>query len=189
MSFELVTFEELRNVLKLEKNTVQEYPSLEVLKGSVESAIENFLGRELEEMARTESILLPLDGTMMIQLKGTPVSSVATVTITDAFGNQETLTEQSDFRITSWGIRLFQKHKDVNVSVTYTGGYAEGEVPGIITRAALLQTIHEFRKAPDVGAQVVESEGGTIRYPELGLLKHVKEILHPYVNPLRLGIL
>jgi len=41
MSFELTTYAELKKELDLEKNTIQEYPALNELKSSVETAIEN----------------------------------------------------------------------------------------------------------------------------------------------------
>lgn len=188
MSFELTSFDSLKKALKLDKNTLQEYPDLSVLKSSVEAAIENFLGRSLESAARTQSVFASKFGTRMIALDGLPVSSVATITLTDSYGNTQDLTEQQDFRITPYGIKLFSLVKEIDVSVTYTGGYAEGAVPADISRAALLQTIYEYQKSPNLGAETVQTEGGTTTYPELGLLKHVKEILRPHIHPLKLGI-
>jgi hypothetical protein len=194
MAHELVTFNDLKKELKLDKSTLQEYPVLAVLKPSVEAAIENFLQRELEYKERTEDLYLSRFGTSMVQLKALPVASVSAVTVTDAYGNTEDLTAQEDFRITPFGIRLFSNHKDLDISVTYLGGYATpatGSVPGIpkdITRAALLQTVYEYQKSPNLGAEMVSNEGGSVTYPELGLLKHVKQLLQPHIHPLGMGI-
>jgi len=187
MAFELVTFDQIKSVLKLDRSTLQEYPPLVVLKPSVEVAISDFLGRELESVERTESVYL--SQTKMVSLKGLPVASVSAVTATDAYGNQETLTFQEDFRITPFGIRLFGTYRDIDLEVTYTGGYADDAVPEPISRAALMQTVYEYQKSPNLGAELVNTEGGSITYPELGLLKHVQNLLQPYVHPLRTGIL
>jgi len=189
MAFELVTYTELRGVLELKSPTIQEYKPLQVLKASVEKAIENFIGRELESKARTEVVHLSPMGTKMVPLKGLPIASVATVTVTDAYGNIETLTEQTDFSIAAFGLRIFSKIKDAQVSVTYTGGYAQADLPAAISRAALMQTVYEYKKAPHLGAETVTTEGGTIAYPELGLLKHVKELLFLHTHPLKEALL
>jgi len=187
MGFELCTFAELKGILKLDKNTIQEYPALNVLKASVEAAIEAYLGRALESIERTETVYLGRFGTSMVSLNGLPVTAVKTVVATDAYGNQETLLEDSQFRVTPYGLRLFAQYKDIELAVTYTGGYAAGSVPGDISRAALLQTIYENEKSPHLGAETVQNEGGNITYPELGLLKHVKQLLAPHVHPLKVG--
>jgi hypothetical protein len=190
MAHELVTFEDLKKELDLDNKTIQEYPVLEVLKPSVEAAIENFLKRELEYKQRTEALVLGMEASKMIPLKALPVASVSAVSLTDAYGNTQDLTHQADYRITPWGIRLFSAHKDMDVSVTYMGGYstpATGSIPGIpagINRAALLQTVYEYEKSPNLGAKMVNTEGGSITYPELGLLKHVKELLNEHIHPL-----
>ena len=190
MAHELVTFDDLKKALELEKKTIQEYPVLEILKPSIEAAVENFLGRELEYKERTEPVQMGMAHSKMVPLKALPVASVSAVTATDGYGNQESLTHLEDFRITNWGIRLFSAYRDKDLAVTYLGGFATpatGSTPAIpadITRAALLQTVYEYEKSPNLGASTVSTEGGSTRYPELGLLKHVKELLQKHIHPL-----
>ena len=190
MAHELVTFDDLKKELDLDKSTIQEYPALAVLKPSVEAAIENFLGRELEYIERTETVNIGMAHSKMIALKGLPIASVSAVSLTDAYGNTEDLTHQEDYRITPWGIRLFSAHRDMDIDVTYKGGFATPAtgsiqtVPADINRAALLQTVYEYQKSPNLGAQMVSTEGGSVTYPELGLLKHVKELLQGHIHPL-----
>lgn len=188
MAFELVSFEELRKVLDLKKGGLIEYPDLGVLKSAVEKAIEDHIGRELESIERTESIYISPTGSRMVKLKGLPVASVASVTVNYTDGSSDTLTSGTEYRITPFGIRTVAEFKDVDIAVTYTGGYAEGSVPGAINRAALFQTVYEYEKSPNLGASEVATEGGTTKYPELGLLKTVRELLREFMHPLKLGI-
>jgi len=188
MAFELCTFAELKKVLDLEESSLINYPPLVVLKPAVEAAIESYIGRELESIERTESVYLSPIGSRMVKLKGLPITDITSVTVTYYDGSSDVLTAGTEYRATPFGIRLASKYSDVDVTVVYTGGFADDAVPDAIQRAALLQTVYEYEKSPNLGAQSVETEGGRIDYPEIGLLKHVKELLHEFVHPMKLGI-
>ena len=81
---------------------------------------------------------------------------------------------------------LKAKIKLVPVSVVYTGGYANDEVPEGLNRASLLQTVYEFQGRDHLGAESVSSDGGVVQRPELGLLKIVKGLLDNYKHPTKM---
>ena len=185
MSVELVTYADIKNFLGLEQASIDSYPALGVIRESVTSAIEEYLGRDLESKERSETIRIHAPtSTAMIHLRAIPISSVSSVSVT-ILGDSESYTEDDDYEITGYGLRLFSKVNHAKVAVTYTGGYADDDVPEAISRAALLQVVHEFQSKDQLGAESVSTEGGTVSRPPLGLLKEVTRMLNKYVHPLK----
>lgn len=186
MAFELTSFADLKSLLKLKKLSITDYPELSVIKASVEAAIEGFLGRSLESISRTESIYISLCASRMVPLKGLPVATITSITLTDNLGEDETLSAPDDYRITPYGIRLSSKVTDMDISVIYTGGYTRAPtdtLPAEIARAALLQTAYEWQSKSHIGASSVTSEGGSITRPQIQLLKEVKARLYAHRHP------
>lgn len=182
MAIELVSYVDLKALLELRETTINDYPSLDLLRTSVTSAIENFLGRCLESTERTEVIYIGSLKRSGIMLPAIPVSTISTVTITE-LGVSSELTVNSDYEIAEYGIKLFIPHKNVKVVVVYTGGITT--VPIEINRAALLQTAYEFQSKDHIGAESVSTEGGNVNRPQLGLLKEVQRMLVNHQHPLR----
>lgn len=182
MAIELVSYADLKALLDLRETTINDYPSLDLLRTSVTSAIENFLSRSLESIERTETNYIGAFKRSGIMLPAIPVSTISTVTITEA-GVSTEYTENSDYEITEYGIRLFVSHRNVKIVVVYTGGITT--VPGEINRAALLQTAYEFQSKDHIGAESVSTEGGNVNRPQLGLLKEVQRMLVNHQHPLR----
>ena len=58
-------------------------------------------------------------------------------------------------------------------------------MPPALSRAAMLQTAYEFQGIDHVAASSVQSEGGSIERPELGLLKEAKKLVVKLVHPLK----
>jgi len=181
MSIELVSFANLKSFMNLADAAITDYPALGVIRDSVTAAFENHTSRLFEEIERTQTIFIGRCVTSMISLSGVPVASVSTVTVTIG-GDDESYTEDDDYEITSYGIRLFSELKNSKIVVVYTGGLSA--VPMDIARAALLQTVHEFQSKDQIGAESVSTDGGTISHPPLGLLKEVRRILRQYIHPL-----
>jgi len=182
MSIELVSYADLKSLLDLEDAAITDYPALDVLRGSVTSAFEAYTGRLLEPIARTKSIYVGQQSTAMIRLDAIPISSVASLTVTIA-GDAETYTENDDYEIAEYGLRLYSGVKNAVVAITYTGGITT--VPDTMNRAALLQIAYEFQSKDQIGAESVSTEGGAVQRPALGLLKEVKRLLNPSFHPLR----
>jgi hypothetical protein len=182
MAIELVSFADLKNLLDLEDAAITDYPALNALRTSVTSAIEEYLGRYLESKARTEAIYLPSIATQMILLEAIPVSSVSSLTVTIST-DTETYTENDDFEITGYGVRLVGAVSNAKVDITYTGGIST--VPDALARAALIQTAYEFQNKEHIGAESVSNEGGSVSRPALQLLPEVKRMLFRYKHPLR----
>lgn len=181
MATELVSYDQLKAILKLDGATIADYPPLGIIRDSVSVRIEQFLGRVLAEQTLTEIISLE-DSTRMINLSALPISSVTSAQFDDGFGNTTDLTWKSDFRVSNnYGLHTFMPWSNGDLSVTYTGGYAT--IPEDITRAALQQTVYEYENRDHMGAYSVSTDGGTVSVPELGLLKEVKANLMNYRHP------
>jgi len=183
MAIELVSYASLKALLTLEDALITDYPALNLIRTSVTSAIEEYLDRSLEEIERTETVYIGGFATKMIRLPGIPVASVSSVTVTIA-GESETYDENEEFEITEYGIRLLVALSNAKVVIVYTGGISV--VPGVIERAALLQTAYEFQSKDQIGAESVTTSGGSVSRPALGLLKEVKRMLNNEKHPLLL---
>lgn len=181
--FELLSFESLKDLLGLNDESISEYPALQTIKLSILAAFEEELGRELELKERTTVIRSRVTSTRYIDLVGLPISSVASVTLTDVYGISEEL-DAEDYAITDAGVRLITAISNVEIEVVYTGGY-EDKAPPALERAALIQTSYEYQNKDNIGASSVTTEGGTVSIPELQLLKAVRKILDGFKHPSR----
>lgn len=182
MALDLVSYSDLKSLLGLDKSAIDDYPSLGVINISVYAAIEEYLGRSLEEMERTEVIFIGNIPSQMVSLTGLPIESVDSVSIIDSTDSSVSYTD-SDYYITGYGIKLSSKVKNAKVTVTYTGGITT--VPGNIARAALIQTAYEFQNKEHIGAESVSTDGGMVSSPSLALLKEVKRVLTSQMHPLK----
>ena len=183
MAWELCTFDQLKAILGLTKSALTDYPDLAIIKLKVEAAIENYIGRGLEKKERTE-LFYVTGPTYMFSLKGLPVDSVSSLTVTTSADAEDYSSDDYDFA--EYGLKLPFDMKDAKVEITYTGGVSEDTVPDDINRAALYQTSFEYLGKDQMGAEAVSTEGGTVSRPELGLLKEVKRDLTRYIHPLKI---
>lgn len=182
MTIELVTYADLKALMDLGDSAITDYPALDTLRDSVTGAFESYTGRLFDPIARTVTQYVNNFSLYMISLPGLPITSVSSVVVTTG-GDSETYTEDSDFEITGYGLRLFSGVQNCKIVITYTGGLSA--VPTDLNRAALLQTSYEFQGKDNIGAESVSTEGGSVSRPALGLLSTVKEILNNYKHPLR----
>lgn len=171
---DLAPFAALKEALGLAKDDPEEYPQLAVIKASVYAALESYCGRSFESDERDETHYL--SGERTIPVRALPVTAIASVVVA---GTDYT----ADCEDAADGIRLpcIMSGKAV---VTYEGGLED--VPAALSRAALLQTVHEFQRKDAMGASNVSTEGGSVSWPELGLLKEVKRMLDSYTHPAKL---
>jgi len=186
MALELVTYADLKKLLTLQNLTIDEYPPLDVINASMITAFEEYLGRSLDSKERTESQFIGAFGKSMLKLKAVPISSVASVTILQR-GDSTTYTENDDFEITSYGLKLWMPLKNSKITVVYTGGLSGVTEESNLNRAALYQISYEFQSKDQIGAESVSNEGGSVQRPELGLLKETKRLLVSSFHPLHTG--
>jgi len=182
MAIELVTYADLKSLLGLTDSAITDYPALGVIRDSVTAAFDTYLGRALDPIARTVTIYVGAQPTAIIKLNGVPISAVASVSVT-ILGDSESYTENEDYEVTGYGIRLLSKVKNCSIAITYTGGMTV--VPDAVNRAALLQVAYEFQSKDQIGSESVSTDGGTVTRPVLGLLKEVQRLLDPHKHPLR----
>ncbi len=181
MTIKLVKYADLKSLLGLDKDSIGDYPALDVIRDGVVYAIEEELGRELEKATRTETKFIGIPSSQMISLPGIPVISVSSLIVTQR--EIETTYASSDYEITDYGIKLGSKISNSKIVITYSGGISD--VPTVINRAALLQTAYEWQSKDQIGAISVSTEGGMVQKPALGLLKEVKRMLRSQKHPLR----
>lgn len=171
---DLVDFEELRAVLRLQKEDLEDYPDLAAIISSVYAAIESHTGRTLEYSA-THAETVWIDG-RLVPLKALPVSAL-TAAVIDGLEMRSLASIRQD------GIEFLAPLRG-QVAVTYAGGYLFA--PDALKRAATLQVLHEYQRKDKIGAESVSNEGGFTRWPQMGLLDEVKRLLAPFVHPARL---
>lgn len=159
-------------MLDLTKESIDDYPSLKLLVSSVYAAIETYLGRTLELESYTETIEIQ---NRLVPLKAFPLVTLTSVTV------EGDTTNIASSCTKKYGHILLPSEVAANVTITYTGGFEEA--PEAIKRAALLQTLHEWQRKDHIGAQNVINDGGSVNWPELGLLKEVKRMLDEFVHP------
>jgi hypothetical protein len=181
MAIELVSYDDLKDLLDLEEDAITGYPSLSIIRASVTSAIEEYLGRELESKSRTDTLYVEGTPTSMIYLPAIPVTSVTSLVVTWS-DDTETYTVNNDFEITGYGLKFYASVSNVSIAITYVGGMST--VPDAVKRAALLQTAYEFQSKDQIGAESVSTDGGYVSRPPLGLLPEVKRILNRFKHPL-----
>ena len=181
--WELVSFASLKAFLGLTDSLITDYPALNIIKPSVEAAIESYLGRQLESAERSETIYIT-GPTNMISLKAIPVSSVSSLTVT-MLDESETYTSDY-YTITEYGLQTINTLRNAKIAITYTGGLSS--VPDGIERAALYQTAYEFQAKDQVGAESISTEGGSVNRPALGLLEVTKNLLNPFIHPLKISV-
>jgi len=184
MSFELVSYADLKSLLGLTKAAIGDYHAMGVLVASVQYAIEEELGRLLENDDRTATIYVDSIPTQMISLPAVPIVSVTSVTITQA--QTDTVYAATDYDLMNYGIKLYSKLQHAKIVIVYNGGLVSADVPTSINRAALMQTANEWQAKDQIGAESVSTEGGFVKRPELGLLKEVKRMLNSEKHPLRI---
>lgn len=179
MPLTLVPWDKIHALLDLQGSGFNDYPALEWIANGIRAEFESHLGRRLEEDTRTETVRLPAEATAQVPLSAIPVTGLTSVQVD---GEDQDLDQVG---IAPYGIRLQGRRAAVPVTVEYTGGWTDDTVPPELVRAAVYQAAHEFQRKDHVGAEAVETEGGTVQRPEFGLLDHVRRQIEPHRHPMR----
>lgn len=186
MALELVTFADLEKLLGLTDAAITDYPALEVINDTMIVAFETELGRKLNSESRTDTQYVGKFKKSMLNLPAIPITTMTSVTVTQ-LGDSESWTEDEDYEVTGYGIRLLTGITNSKIVTVYTGGLsAVSEEPGL-NRAALYQIAYEFQSKDWIGAESVSTEGGNVTRPELTLLKETKRMLKGSIHPLHTG--
>lgn len=174
---DFIPYDQLRGLLKFEGDTIDDYPDMAVVRTNVTAAIESYLGRKLEYGTYTETRLPQVQPTKMIYLDAIPVESVSSVTV------EGVALSSSSYVITDYGLRLATAVTEEKVVVVYTGGIDDGDEPAELIRAGVIQTAYEFQGKQNIGAETVNTEGGSVTRPALQLLPEVKRTLAKLRHP------
>lgn len=191
----LISLEELRTFIEKKEGDTKHDTILDTLIAYVSKRIETFVNRELTQAARTERYN---GGRRYYPLPAYPIlASPAPVVTVD--GTTKNVDDDYFVDLID-GIIEFELEtlntKMRNVSITWTGGYAEVDVdtsaeeelvlsaPDDLKRACLFQCNYEFRRRKDLGQSVIAGPQGTttVKNPA-DLLPEVKNILKSYRKP------
>ncbi len=187
MALVLVTFDDIKKLMvNLTGSSFADQPALEVINGTMIDAFEQYLGRQLNSEQRTLTKYVGRFGVRQLYLPGIPVTAVVSVTVTTG-GDDESWTEDDEYEITNYGLRLFTAVRNGKIVVVYTGGLTAVTAEPQLNRAALYQVTYEFQRKDHIGAETVSNEGGTVTWPELGLLKETKRMIQHSMHPLHRG--
>lgn len=173
---DFIPFSRLKYRLNLtDGDSFEDYPDLNELVISVKAAIEDYLGRILDVGDYTYTRLPSTIPTRMIYLDALPVNTVTSVSVDGV-----ALTT-SEYEITSYGIRLEAESIKQKIVVVYNGGLSV--VPEILIRAGVIQAAYEYQSKTQVGAETINTDGGTVTRPALQLLPEVKRSLSKLRHP------
>lgn len=184
MALELVTYADLKKLLDLEDAAITDYPGLEVINGTMIVAFEEYLGRKLDNVARTDTQYVGGFLRRQLSLPGIPVTAVASVTVY-RLGEDELWTENTQYEIASYGLRIMAPLRNMKIVTVYTGGLSAVTEEPNLNRAALYQIAFEFQNKEWIGSESVSTEGGSVTKPGLKLLDETKRMLNSSVHPLR----
>lgn len=159
-------FDDLKDLLDLTKASLDDYPALALIIELTQFNFEEYLGRELDYKKRTETFRV-VNPTSMIPLVGLPVKSVSSFTWEE--------NAVTDYNTTDFGLDVGSKVKSGTFVVVYKGGLST--VPGWLRRAGIMQVAYEYQNKDHIGADYVQTEGGSVGRPALQLLPDVKRML------------
>ncbi len=183
MALELVTYADMKKLLELQDAAITDYPPLEVINDTMINSFEVATGRKLNNESRTEVVFINNFYTARLMLRAIPITAMTSVTVT-MYGVSESWTENSDYEVTEYGLRLWARLKNAKVTVVYTGGLSAVTEEPNMNRAALYQLAYEFQSKDQIGAESVSNEGGSVQRPALTLLPETKRLLVPSLHPL-----
>lgn len=164
----------IKSILHLGISDYSEDLALQFLALRVDHGINEYCKRDFT-YGQTEEIYT-VHGPIICVLR-LPIESIESVSI-----DGESLTTDQ-YKIISKGIVLKTKEYTIGssvVDITYTGGFQT--LPTVIDVAATLQLAHEYQRHGHIGASSVSNDGGSVNYPELSLLKEVKNMLSRFRN-------
>jgi len=186
MALELVSYADLKNLLDLEDAEITDYPALNVINDTMIPAFEEHLGRKLNSESRTEVVWTNNSKKTMLMLPAIPITTMTSVTVS-ILGEDESLTENTHYYVTEYGIKLFTSVKNAKITIVYVGGISAVAEELNLNRAALYQISYEWQNKEWIGSESVTTEGGSVQRPELQLLKETKRMLQPSIHPLHTG--
>lgn len=184
----IAPFADVKALLRLALTQYSDYPALQILEQRIIAVFSAHLGRDLSRAVRTETHHVARVPASFFPLRALPILSISSITLTEALSSSPLVLDTSLYQIMPYGIRISGVTSNSTLTVVYDGGYEDATIPGDLIKAAVLQIVHEYNRLPHVGATEVTSDGGTIRYPELGLLEEVRRLLAPYRHPRRLSV-
>lgn len=155
------------------------HPSLEFIMSRVDNAINEHCNREFIRADRTETVPLY---SQLIALTLLPVNSITSVSINGASVSLDNV-QLFEYGFNIFNMGIYDYRDSALVTVTYNGGY--DTIPDAISYAAALQSVHEYQRSTHIGASRVTNDGGSVNYPELGLLKEVKNMINNYKHPIK----
>jgi hypothetical protein len=180
MNVALIDYDDLKAVLSLDENSEAAYPQLEYLMTVTESAIESFCSRSFSYSTNITDTIQVGSPTRIITLDRPPIVSLSSVTV-----DGESVSSDSYRLFGDWGLKWSYAINDVDVVVTYVGGYKKTTAPADLKKALVIQVAYEYQNIDNIGASSVRTEGGTIERPPLQLLPEVQRLLGKYRHPAR----
>lgn len=179
----LAKFEQIKDFLELKKAAATDYPTLNILLKAMQSTFETFCSREFDLKERTAVFrVLDEDGEDFFWLKGTPIESVASVTVN---GTEVGFTfGEADIKLEAAALRHSK------VEVTYTGGLIDqtddtsflATIPADLNLAAIRQISFEYQNRAKLAATDIRIDTSSAKIPSLELLKYTMNTLNAYKN-------
>ena len=179
----IVSFEDIKSYANLTKDSISDYPAIEVNVDLVHAAIEEYCGRSIAvEDSGLEFSYHEFDRTRHVYLNNLPITAI------NSFALDGVLVDPSRYTVGLYGLVCKFDINDQDIHIDYDAGYeSEDDIPRALYRAELIQIVYEYQTNDHIGASAVSTDGGSVSTPELGLLKTVKQLLNPFVHISRIN--
>lgn len=188
----LATFEQIKDFLELKKSAITDYPALGVLLKANQSQFESYTLRLFDLKTHTQTFrVTDPDGESSLWLKGTPIQSITSITVTNTSGDDTSLEVNDDYYFDTQRIELLSAAVQGEVIVVeYTGGLVDqtsettllDTLPPDLNIAAIRQISYEFQNRSRLAVESVALDGNVTKYPKYNLLAYVQGTLDDYKN-------
>jgi len=175
----IVSFADLKAMIQLSKDSFDDYPNLELIADQVHDALEDYVGRTLDLVAKQTETGIFIGEDKFINLKSIPIKSITSVVVD---GN--TLTDDY-YTINNYGITLTSLYSGA-WTVVLKGGFNK-VIPPKIYRAEMAQIVYEYQNINNLAAKSFTNDGGTVSLPGFVLLDQVKDLLNDYFHINKMG--
>jgi len=183
----LATFDQIKSFLELKKAAITDYPALSIILPLLQGTFEKHCSREFDLKERTKTFRVSDDdGETSFWLEGTPIVSVASVTV-----DGEPLTLTDDYLIFDERIELVSGAvKGSTVIIVYTGGLVDqtddsslvATIPADLNLAMIQQASYQYQNRSKLAATSVTLDTNSTKTPGLVLLPYTIQTLDNYRN-------
>ena len=188
----LATFDQIHDFLELKKSMSEDYPTLTILLSTLQTVFEKYCSREFDLKERTKIFKVSdPDGETSFWLKGTPIVSVTSITVTDTEGDDTLLDLNDDYYSYDERVEFLSAAvRGSTVTIVYVGGLVNqtddtsflNTIPTDLNLAMIQQVSYQYQNRSRLAATSVSLDTNSTKTPGLILLPYTTQVLDDYKN-------